>query len=556
MAKTLKFHQEALRALLKGVKTLARAVKVTLGPKGRNVVIRKSYGAPLSTKDGVTVAKEINLKEKFENMGAELVKEAASKTNDKAGDGTTTAIVLAEAIFSEGVKAVIAGANPMEVKRGIDKATERVLEKLNQMAKPVSGQEEILQVATISSNNDPEVGAMIAKAMEKVGRDGTVTAAEGKGRESTLDVVEGMQFDKGYLSPYFITNGEKMCAELSDVRILITDKKLTSAKDLVEPLEKIFEAGQKPLLIIAEDIENEALATLVVNKLKGGLPICAVKAPGFGDRRKAMLEDLAILTGGVVATGETGHGLDQFAVEWLGQAKSVVVEKDATTVVDGLGDKEKIQERAGALKSEIAECTSDYDREKLEERLAKLVGGVAVIEVGANTEAEMKEKKARVDDAVCATKAAMLEGIVDGGGVALIRASKVLDSLTLVGDEQIGVALIREACRAPARAIADNCGKKGDLIAEKIAEGSLGYNGMTDQFVNLVEAGVVDPVLVTKSALMHAASISGLLLTADALVTEKPEPKKAEAAPAMDPSMGMGGMGGMMPGMGGMGGMM
>lgn len=545
MSKILKFDEEALKAILSGVKTLAKAVIVTLGPKGRNVVIKKEYGSPLSTKDGVTVAKEIVLKDKFENMGAQLVKEAASKTCDVAGDGTTTAIVLAEAILSEGIKNVTAGASPMSVKRGIEKAVNHVIEALNGIATQVSKHEEIEQVATISANNDKEIGLLIAKGMQKVGKDGTITIAEAKGIETTLDVVEGMQFDKGYVSPYFVTNGEKMSAELSDVRILLTDKKLSTAKEVVPVLEKAMEQGQKPLLIIADDIEGEALATLVVNKLKAGLPICAVKAPAFGDRRKEMLQDIAVLTGATVVSEEVGLSLEEITPQMFGKAKAVKIKKDETTIIDGLGNAKKVEERVAQIKHQIAHVTSDYDREKLEERLAKLTGGVGVIYVGAGTEAELKEKKARVEDALHATRAAVLGGIVAGGGVALIRAMKSLDSLKLPADEAVGIEIVRQACMAPAVAIANNCGERGHVIAEKIAEkeGSYGYNGLTGVFEDLIKAGVVDPVLVTINALKNGASVSSLLITVAAMVTDKPEPKKKETP--MDPMAGMGGMGGM-----------
>ncbi len=553
----LQFNEEALKSILKGVKTLSKAVIVTLGPRGRNVVINKGFGAPLSTKDGVTVAKEISLKDKFENMGAQLVKEASSKTSDIAGDGTTTAIVLAEAIYSAGVKNVMAGANPMSVKRGIDKSVDTLIAALDKLAKPIGKPEEIKQIATISANNDAEVGGIIASAMEKVGKDGTITIAEAKGIETTLDVVEGLQFDKGYLSPYFVTNAEKMQVEYENAYILITDKKLSSAKDLVPILEKVMERGQKPLLIIADDVDGEALATLVVNKLKGGLPVCAVKAPAFGDRRKAMLKDIAILTGGEVVTEEIGLDLEEVGLEVLGRAKKITISKEETTIVDGAGSSPAIQERKAQIRAEILRCTSDYDRKNLEERLAKLAGGVAVINVGAATEAEMKEKKARVEDAMHATRAAVAEGIVPGGGVALLRAVKALDSLKLDGDEHIGLEIVRAACFAPAIAIATNCGKQGNLIAEKIfeKEGSFGYNGLTDSFGDLLKEGVIDPVLVTKSALTHAASIAGLLITIAAMITDKPEPKKAPGSGGMGGMEGMDGMGGMMGGMGGMGGM-
>ncbi len=555
MAKMLKFDEDALRSLMKGVRQLAKAVIVTLGPKGRNVVINKGLGAPLSTKDGVTVAKEIVLKDKFENMGAQLVKEAASKTSDVAGDGTTTAIVLAEAIFNEGIKNVMAGANPMSIKRGIDKAAQRLLQELTALSTPVSKPEEVKQIATISANNDLSIGSIIAEAMQKVGKDGTITIGEASGIETTLDVVEGMQFDKGYASPYFITNPEKMSVELDNPYILICDKKLSNAKELVPILEKVVERGQKPLLILAEDVEGEALATLVVNKLKAGLAVCAVKAPAFGDRRKEMLNDIAILTGATVITEEVGLKLEDADLMHLGRAKKVKVTKEETTIVDGVGDLKAVQGRIAELKGAIAKSTSDYDKEKLEERLAKLVGGVAVINVGAATEAEMKEKKARVEDALHATRAAVAEGVVPGGGVALLRALKGLDALRLEGEEMIGLDCVRKACFAPATAIATNCGKQGNLIAEKIFEnkGAFGYNGLTDTFGDLNKEGVRDPVLVTKSALANGASVAGMLVTIAAMVTDKPEPKAKAGAGSMDEMGGMGGMGGM--GMGGMPGM-
>jgi len=551
MAKMMQFNETALKSILKGVKTLAKTVIVTLGPKGRNVVINKGLGTPLSTKDGVTVAKEISLKDKFENIGAGLVKEASSKTSDVAGDGTTTAIVLAESIFKEGVKNVIAGANPMSVKRGIDRAVQAMIEELDKLSTPVSKHEEIQQVATISANNDPEIGEMIADAMKKVGKDGTITIADAKGIETILDVVEGMQFDKGYLSPYFVTNAEKMTTELSNAQVLITDKKLSNAKELVSILEKVMEQGQKPLLLIAEDIEGEALATLVINKLKGGMPLCAVKAPAFGDRRKAILQDIAILTGATVVSEEVGLSLEEVGLEVLGSAKTIKVGKEETTIIGGGGNHEVVQQRIDQIRHEMNESTSDYDRGNLEERLAKLAGGVAVINVGAATETEMKEKKARVEDALHATRAAVIDGIVPGGGVALLRAIKALEALKLKGDKKIGIDIVRRAAFAPATAIATNCGKEGNMVAEKVyeGEGSFGYNGLTDTFEDLLKAGVIDPVLVTKSALKHASSIASLLITVACMITDKPEPKTETP---MDP--GMGGMGGM-PGMGGMGGM-
>ncbi|MEC7839214.1 MAG: chaperonin GroEL [Chlamydiota bacterium] len=558
MAKILKFKDDALKSVTKGLKTLAKAVKVTLGPKGRNVVINKSFGVPTSTKDGVTVAKEITLKDKFENMGAQLVKEVASKTSDVAGDGTTTAIVLGESIFTNGAKSVSAGANPMCIKRGIDLAVQTLCEELSTLARPINTSDEVKQIASISANNDSEIGAIIAEAMEKVGKDGIITVDEAKGIETTLDVVEGMQFDKGYLSPYFITNPENMSVEFENPYILITDKKLSSAKDLVPIMEKVMEQGSKPLLIIAEDVDSEALATLVVNKLKAGMQVCAVKAPGFGDKRKAMLQDIAILTGATVVSEEVGLKIEEVGIEVLGHAKNIKSAKEETTIVDGLGDHEMLQERVKQIKAEIQKTTSDYEREQLEQRLAKLVGGVAVVNVGAATETELKEKKARVEDALHATRAAVTEGIVPGGGVALLRAVKALDKLKLEGDEATGVSIIRKAAFAPATSIATNCGKEGNLIAEKIyeAEGAYGYNGLTNEFCDLLEAGVIDPVLVTKSALRNAASIAGLLLTTAAMITDKPEPKSS-AMPDMGGMPGMGGMGGMggMPGMGGMGGM-
>ena len=553
MAKVLQFNETALKSILKGVKTLAKAVIVTLGPKGRNVVIHKGMGLPLSTKDGVTVAKEITLKDKFENIGAQLVKEASSKTSDVAGDGTTTAIVLAEAIFKEGVKNVIAGANPMSVKRGIDKAVQCVIEELNKLATPISNHEEIKQIATISANNDPDIGEMIARAMEKVGKDGTITLGDAKGIDTVLDVVEGMQFDKGYLSPYFVTNAEKMATEMDNAQILITDKKISSVKELVPILEKIMEQGQKPLLIIAEDIDGEALATLVINKLKGGMPLCAVKAPAFGDRRKAILQDIAILSGATLISEDVGLNLEDATLDVLGKAKTIKITKEETTLIGGMGDSKEIAKRLTQLRHEIENITSDYERGNLEDRLAKLAGGVAVINVGAATETEMKEKKARVEDALHATKAAVVDGIVPGGGVALLRAAKALKTLKLSGEEQIGVDIVFRAAFAPAIAIANNCAKEGNLIAEKVfeAEGSYGYNALTDTFEDLLKAGVIDPVLVTKSALKNAASIASLLITVACMITDKPQPKSA--VPMEGGGMpGMGGMGGMggMPGMG------
>lgn len=553
MAKLLKFKEDARKAMARGIKTLAKAVAVTLGPKGRNVVINRGFGSPHSTKDGVTVAKEIALKDPFENVGVQLIKEVAVKTAERAGDGTTTAIVLAQAIFEGGLKSVEAGANPIEVKRGLDRALETLIAALDKMAQPVDTPEKVSQVATISSNNDEVIGRMISQAFEKVGKDGIMTVSEGKSMAMVLDVVEGMQFDKGYLSPYFVTDSENMVCEFDNPYILITDRKISSTQDLVPLLEKIFSKGHsRPLLIIAEDVDSDALATLVVNKIKASLPVCAVKAPGFGDRRKAMLQDIAICTGAQVVTEELGMKLTEVDLDVLGRAKKISVGKEETTVVEGSGDKKALENRVRQIRSEIERSTSTYDREKLEERLAKLAGGVADIQVGGATETEVKEKKDRVDDALHATRAATAEGIVPGGGVALIRASQSLSTLKLEGDQAIAINLLRQACYAPAIAIANNCGRQGSLVAEKIAEnkGAWGYNGLTDTFGDLVEQGVIDPVRVTKSALTHACSIAGMLLTCEAAVADKPEPK-SKGSPGME---GMGGMGGM-PGMGGMGGM-
>jgi chaperonin GroEL len=549
MPKLLKFNEEALKHLLKGVKTLAKAVIVTLGPKGRNVVISKGFSTPLSTKDGVTVAKEITLKDKFENMGAQLVKEASSKTADIAGDGTTTAIVLADAIFSEGVKNVIAGAAPIDVKRGIDKGVDVLLKALDQQSNKVTSIEEIKQIATISANNDPAIGQIIAEAMARVGNDGSITIGEAKGIDTTLNVVEGMQFDKGYLSPYFINNSEKMAVEFSSAILFITDKKLSSAKDIVAILEAAqLRGGNKPLVIIADDVDAEALSTLVINKLKAGLQVAAVKAPAFGDRRKAILHDIAVLTGSTVITEELGLTIADVSSEHFGSAQTIKIFKDETTLIGGHGSSVQIQERIAQIKAELTASTSSYDKEKLEERLARLAGGVAVVEVGAPTEAELNEKKARIEDALHATKAAAREGVVAGGGVALIRAARALTSLQLPHDEQVGIEILKRAALAPAIAIANNCGMQGNLVAEKILESSdenFGYNGLEDRFEDLVKAGVLDPVLVTKSALKNAASIASLLLTISAMITDKPEPKKA-TGPGME---GMGGMGGMPMGM-------
>jgi len=542
-AKELHFNTDARAALKRGVDQLAEAVKVTLGPKGRNVVIDKKFGAPTVTKDGVTVAKEIELSDPLENMGAQMVKEVATKTSDLAGDGTTTATVLAQAIFREGLKNVTAGVNPMALKRGIDKAVAAVVEELKNMSVVTQGKKEIAQVGAISANNDKEIGDLISEAMEKVGKDGVITVEEAKGLETTLETVEGMQFDRGYLSPYFVTDPEKMEAVLEDAMILIHDKKISSMKDLLPILEKVAQLG-KPLLIIAEDIEGEALATLVVNKLRGTLRVCAVKAPGFGDRRKAMLQDVAILTNGQVISEEVGFKLENAVITDLGKAKRIVVDKDNTTLIDGGGDDDKIQGRIKEIKSAIEKTTSDYDKEKLQERLAKIAGGVAVINVGAATESEMKEKKARVEDALHATRAAVEEGIVPGGGVALVRAQKALKSLKLDdSDEQIGVGIISRAIEEPIRMIVQNAGGEGSIVIEKVRnskESNFGYNALTDEYENLVEAGVIDPTKVTRTALQNAASIAGLLLTTEALIVEKKEEKNG-SAPGGPPG-GMGGM--------------
>jgi chaperonin GroEL len=542
-AKELHFNTDARAALKRGVDQLAEAVKVTLGPKGRNVVIDKKFGAPTVTKDGVTVAKEIELNDPLENMGAQMVKEVATKTSDLAGDGTTTATVLAQAIFREGLKNVTAGVNPMALKRGIDKAVAAVVDELKTMSVVTQGKKEIAQVGAISANNDKEIGDLIAEAMEKVGKDGVITVEEAKGLETTLETVEGMQFDRGYLSPYFVTDPEKMEAVLEDAMILIHDKKISSMKDLLPILEKVAQLG-KPLLIIAEDIEGEALATLVVNKLRGTLRVCAVKAPGFGDRRKAMLQDVAILTNGQVISEEVGFKLENAVVTDLGRAKRIVVDKDNTTLIDGAGDDDKIQGRVKEIKAAIEKTTSDYDKEKLQERLAKIAGGVAVINVGAATESEMKEKKARVEDALHATRAAVEEGIVPGGGVALVRAQKALKGLKLEEtDEQIGVGIVSRAIEEPIRMIVQNAGGEGSIVVEKVRnskESNYGYNALTDEYENLVEAGVIDPTKVTRTALQNAASIAGLLLTTEALIVEKKEEKNG--APAGGPPGGMGGM--------------
>jgi chaperonin GroEL len=542
-AKELHFDVEARTALKSGVDQLADAVKVTLGPKGRNVVIDRKFGSPTVTKDGVTVAKEVELADAVENMGAQMVKEVATKTSDVAGDGTTTATVLAQAIFREGLKSVTAGVNPMAIKRGIDKAVEQVVAELKKLSVPTAGKKEIAQVGSISANNDSEIGDLIADAMEKVGKDGVITVEEAKGLETTLETVDGMQFDRGYLSPYFVTDPEKMEAVLEDAYILIHDKKISAMKDLLPVLEKVAQTG-KPLLIIAEDLEGEALATLVVNKLRGTLKVCAVKAPGFGDRRKAMLQDIAILTGAPsVISEELGFKLENAVVNDLGRAKRIVIDKDNTTIVDGAGAEDKIQGRIQEIKAAVDKSTSDYDREKLQERLAKLVGGVAVINVGAATETEMKEKKARVEDALHATRAAVEEGIVPGGGVALLRAQIALGKMKGDDmDQQVGIDIVRRALEEPTRIISANAGVEGSIVVEKIRtnkDKAFGYNARTDEYENLVEAGVIDPTKVTRTALQNAASVAGLLLTTECVVVETPEDEKA--APPM-PGGGMGGM--------------
>ena len=542
-AKQLQFDESARHALLRGIEKLARAVKATLGPSGRNVILDKKFGSPTITKDGVTVAKEIELEDPYENMGAQLVREVASKTSDIAGDGTTTATVLAESIYKEGLRNVTAGANPTSLQRGILKAVDAIVEELKKISKKVSDRTEIAQVATVSANWDKTIGEIIADAMDKVGKDGTITVEEARSIDTTLEVVEGMQFDKGYLSPYFVTNAEAMEAVLENPYILIHEKKISSLKDMLPLLEKVAKAG-RPLLIIAEDVEGEALATLVVNKLRGTLQVCAVKAPGFGDRRKAMLEDIAVLTGGRCITEDLGIKLENVKLDDLGRAKRITIDKENTTIVEGEGKQNDIQGRVSQIRRQIEETTSDYDREKLQERLAKLAGGVAVINVGAATETEMKEKKARVEDALHATRAAVEEGIVPGGGVAFIRAQKALDNVKdLEGDEKVGVQIVRRAIEEPTRQLADNGGAEGALIVEEVKKrkGSEGYNVATGEYEDLVKAGVVDPTKVTRTALQNAASISGLLLTTEAVVTELPEKEKT---PPM-PGGGMGGMGGM-----------
>jgi len=534
MPKRLLFKEEARAALLRGINTMSRAVKVTLGPKGRNVVIARKFGNATLTKDGVTVAKEIELKDPAENMGAQMLKEVASKTSDVAGDGTTTATVLAQAIFRGGLKNVTAGASPMALKRGIERAVETVVEELKQMSKATKDRKEIAQVATIASNNDKTIGDLIAEAMEKVGKDGVITVEEAKAIETTLDVVEGMQFDRGYLSPYFVTNPERMEVVLEDALVLIHEKKLSVMKDMLPLLEQVARAG-KPLLIIAEDVEGEALATLVVNRLRGTLQTCAVKAPGFGDRRKAMLEDVATLTGGKAITEDLGVKLENIKLEDLGKAKKVVVDKDNTTIIEGAGTAAEIQSRIKQLRAQLEETTSDYDREKLQERLAKLAGGVAVIKVGAATETEMKEKKARVEDALNATRAAVEEGIVPGGGVALLRASEALDSLKLSGDENTGVSIVRRALEEPIRQIVENAGLEGSVIVEKVrgmVPLTRGFDAETNEYVDLMQAGIIDPTKVERVALQNAASIASLLLTTEVLVTEMPDAEKADHSAA------------------------
>jgi chaperonin GroEL len=541
-AKEVRFGGEARERMLRGVDILANAVKVTLGPKGRNVVIDKSFGAPRTTKDGVTVAKEIELEDKFENMGAQMVREVASKTNDVAGDGTTTACVLAQAIVREGAKAVAAGMNPMDLKRGVDLAVRTAIEDIKKRSKKVKGSDEVSQVGTISANGEKDIGEMIAKAMQKVGNEGVITVEEAKSLDTELEVVEGMQFDRGYLSPYFITNADKMIAELEDVYILLHEKKLAGLQAMLPVLEAVVQTG-RPLLIIAEDVEGEALATLVVNKLRGGLKVAAVKAPGFGDRRKAMLEDIAVLTGGQVISEDLGIKLENVTVEMLGRAKRVRVEKENTTIVDGTGKKADIQGRVAQIKQQIEETTSDYDREKLQERLAKLAGGVAVIKVGGSTEVEVKERKDRVDDALNATRAAVEEGIVPGGGVALLRAKKAVDALKSDNaDIQAGIKIVSKALEAPIRQIAENSGVEGSIVVGKVLEksGNFGFDAQNEEYGDLVEKGIIDPTKVVRTALQDAASVASLLITTEAMVAEKPKDKAP--APAMPGGGGMGGM--------------
>jgi chaperonin GroEL len=543
-AKQIVYRTKAQERVLRGVDRLANAVKVTLGPKGRNVVIEKSWGAPKVTKDGVSVAKEIELHDKFENMGAQMIREVASRTADQAGDGTTTATVLAQAICREGARMVAAGHNPMELKRGIDAGVEALVAEIKKLARPVKDHKEIAQVGTISANGDSTVGEMLASAMEKVGKEGVITVEEAKGMETTLDVVEGMQFDRGYLSPYFVTDSERMEVVLDEPLLLICDKKISSMRDMLGVLEAVARSG-KPLLIIAEDIEGEALATLVVNKLRGVLKVAAVKAPGFGDRRKEMLKDIAILTGGQVISDELGIKLENVTLEDLGQAKRVTCDKDNTTIVGGAGKKADIDGRVAQIRRQIEETTSDYDKEKLQERLAKLAGGVAVIKVGAATEVEMKERKDRVDDALHATRAAVEEGIVPGGGVALVRVQSALDNLKLEGEQNVGVSILRRAIEEPLRMIAGNAGYEGSVVVDKVrsGKGAFGFNAAKETYEDLIEAGVIDPAKVVRCALQNAASVAGLVLTTECLIAEKPQPEKS-AGPS--PDMGMGGMGGMM----------
>ena len=548
-SKEIKFSTDARSRMLRGVDILADAVKTTLGPKGRNVVLDKSFGAPRITKDGVTVAKEIELDDKFENMGAQMVKEVASRTNDTAGDGTTTATILAQAIVHEGLKSVAAGMNPMDLKRGIDSAVEKIVSEISSMSRPVKDSDEVAQVGTISANGEAEIGNQIADAMQKVGNEGVITVEENKGLETETEVVEGMQFDRGYLSPYFITNADKMISDLDDCLILLHEKKLSSLQPMVPLLETVIQSG-KPLLIIAEDVEGEALATLVVNKLRGGLKIAAVKAPGFGDRRKAMLQDIAILTGGQLISEDLGMKLENVTMDMLGTAKRISITKDETTVIDGAGEKSEIEARVSQIKAQIEETTSDYDREKLQERLAKLAGGVAVIRVGGSTEVEVKERKDRVDDALNATRAAVQEGIIVGGGVALVQAAKTLDKIKgNNSDQEAGINIVKRALEAPLRQIAVNAGVDGGVVAGKIKESndmSFGFNAQTEEYGDMFKYGVIDPAKVARTALEDAASIAGLLITTEAMIADKPEPKGGSAAPAMPDMGGMGGMGGMM----------
>lgn len=549
MSKELRFSTDARSSIARGVNVLADAVKTTLGPKGRNVAIEKSFGSPLITKDGVTVAKEIELKNKFENMGAQMVKEVASKTNDEAGDGTTSATILAQALYNEGLKYISANHNPTQIKRGVDKAVEKVVAELETVSQPVKGKKEITQVGTISANNDKEIGEIIAEAMDKVGKEGVITIEESKTSMTELDVVEGMQFDRGYLSPYFVTNAERMETVLEDCYILIHDKKVSSMKNIVKLLEGVAQSG-KPLLIIAEDVEGEALATLVVNKLRGTLQVAAVKAPGFGDRRKALLEDIAILTKGELVSEERGDKLEDATIKVLGRAKRVVIDKDNTTIVDGAGEKSAISARVSQIKAQVEETTSDYDKEKLQERLAKLSGGVAVIHVGAPSEVEMKEKKARVEDALNSTRAAVEEGVVPGGGVALLRASRALDSLKVDDEERFGVNIVKKACEIPIRQIASNAGVDGAIVLDRILQSkestNYGFNAWTGNYEDLFQAGVIDPKKVVRCALEYASSVASLMLTTEAMVADEPKKEEAGVPAGMPGGMG-GGMGGGMP---------